>query len=512
MKLPFLGIGALLAACSDPASEPPDATPGARTITAHEALTNRGADGATTAINSDLDRAVIQALAQTADGWGVFPGEGSSEGVVVIRDVPAGEALVRIDYFDASPEPRVRNEYFFVGGDEDVDIDLGSWRAGRTDATYAQTSPTDLELDMTGLDAWQPQNDLAVFYEPNLGFVNIFTEDSADISGMPAAGATSTQLHIDWVNAVGGPLASEARGDRSYLMQFRFRDMSGVFVGAPVRASALPAFTQTDGQPTIVPAALGQPSPMRVRVAMDRDAFDSLREQINPLTSTALGRGFAISSSPSDVTHEFSTESLPAELVVLDSAGLDGTGRFDIGDLDVASPFPAETLYGQFATAYTVRVPRDDGFTAFVQAQIGVLTNALPTQAAPAAPIISPARSPSVGGRDAFSSPSDVGVTPEITWQPPALGTPVEYEVKILAPGGADQVYDFLWYPAATFHVPGDRTSLQVPPETLLSDRPYAIAIRAITQPLTQEQLATSPRHMALPYGWADTITSPFHP
>jgi hypothetical protein len=329
---------------------------------------------------------------------------------------------------------------------------------------------------------------------------------------MPAAGATSTQLHIDWVNAVGGPLASEARGDRSYLMQFRFRDMRGVFVGAPVRAVALPAFTQTDGQPTVVPAALGQPSPMRVRVAMDRDAFDSLRQQINPLTGGALGRGFAISSSPSDVTTEFSAASLPAELVVVEGAGLDGTGRFDLGDLDVASPFPAETVYGQFATAYPVRVPRDDGFVALAQAQIGVLTNEMPTQAAPAAPIISPALRPTIGGLDAFNTPVGVGTTPEITWQPPALGTPVEYEVKVLAPGGADQVYDFLWYPAATFHVPGDRTSLQLPPETLLSDRPYAIAIRAITQPLTQEQLATAPRHMALPYGWADTITSPFHP
>jgi hypothetical protein len=514
MKLSYLGIGALLAACSDPSSEqmPPDTMPGARTITAHEALTFRGADGATTDNNSDLDRAVIQALVRAADGtWQVFPGEGSSEGVLVIHDVPAGEALVRIDYYDGSPEPRVRNEYFFVGGDGDVDIDLGTWRNGRLDARYPDNS-TDLALDMSGLAPWQPGNDLAVFYEPNVNFVNLFFEDGADVTGMPTAGATASQLHIDWLYAVGGPLANEDRGDRSYLMQFRFRDMAGVRVGAPVRAVALPAFTQIDGDPLVVPAALGQPTPLRVRVAMDRDAFDNLRTQINPTTSSALGRGFAISSSPSDVTHEFSRASLPAELVVLDEGALDGTGLFDVGDLDVASPFPANTVYGNFATAYEVRVPRPDGFVAFAQAQIGVLTNTLPTADAPATPIISPVRVPTVGGKDAFSFPTGVGVTPEIAWQAPALGTPVEYEVKILAPGGADQTYGFLWYPAATFHVPGDRTSLQLPRETLQPDLPYAIAIRAITQPLTVEQLATTPRSMALPYGWADTITTPFQP
>lgn len=514
MKLYLLGIGALLAACSDPADEPPDSTPGARTITAHEALTNRGADGATTSTGSDLDRAVIQALVRGDDGdWQIVPGEGTSDGALVIHDVPAGDAIVRIDYYDGSSEPQVRNEYFFVGGDADVDLDLGTWRVGRTDAHYGEIAPTDLELDMTGLDAWQPQNDLAVFYEPNLGFVNIFTEDVPDtIVGIPAAGATSSQLHIDWVNGVGGPLASEARGDRSYMMQFRFRDMNGVAVGAPVRAVALPAFTQSDGMPTVVPALMAQPTPMSVRIAMDRDAFDTLRAQINPNTGAALGRGFAISSSPSDVSKEFSSASLPAELVVLDASGLDGTGPFDVGDLDVASPFPASSVYGQFATAYPVSVLRDDGFNANVQAQIGVLTNAMPTAAAPAAPIISPARAPTVAGKDAFRSPIGVGLTPEIAWQAPAIGTPVEYEVKILAPGGADQTYDFLWFPQATFHVPGDRTSLELPPETLQADRPYAIAIRAITQPLTLEQLAAAPRHMALPYGWADTITTPFHP
>ena len=88
----------------------------------------------------------------------------------------------------------------------------------------------------------------------------------------------------------------------------------------------------------------------------------------------------------------------------------------------------------------------------------------------------------------------------------------VEYEVKILAPGGADPRYDFLWYPSAIFHVPGDQAALALPPEILEADLPYAIAIRAIAQPLGRDVLATAPRKLALPYGWADAITPAFKP
>ena len=485
-----------------------------RTITATDALTFRGADGTHDEWPIDLDRAIVQAITQADDGtWTIVPGMGTSGGVVVVDDVPAGDGYLRVDYHDSSPEPRPRNEYFWIGSDDDLDLDLGVWRAGRADADRAWTAPTDLQLDVTGLSPWQPGADLAVVYTPNLGFVNVFQQDIPEaVSGMPAASAVATELHIDWATAVFGPLASADRGDRSYLMQFRFRQVQGVIVGAPVRAVALPQFDQHDGEATVVAAALAEPAPLRVRLAMDRPAFDALRPDLGRDVGAALGRGFSISSSPSVVAQEFSPQSVPAELVVLDDGALDGAGPADLGDLDVASPFPVETVYGQFVSVYPVTVARDDGLVAQAQAEVGVITNAIPTQAAPAAPIIGPVRAVTVAGHDAASAPLGVGLTPEIAWQPPALGTPVEYEVRVLAPGGADPTYDFLWYPAAIFHVPGDRTSLTLPPELLRPDWPYAIAIRAVTHALPADVRATHPRHLALPYGWADTITPAFKP
>lgn len=512
-RLALTAVPLALAGCPDPTSPPPDPG-GTRTITARDGVTLRGADGATRVIPVDLDPAVVQAYARGADdAWRVFAGEGRSDGTSTVDAVPAGGAWLRLDYFDASPEGRPRNEYFWVDGEDDVTLELGTWRHGRAQPEIATTIPTELALELSGLAPWQPGRDLAVVYAPNASFVNVFSQDGEGIRGIPAPGATGASLRVDWAGALAAPLIDAAHGDRAYAMQFRFLDVGGAFVGLPIKSAELPAFSQRDGMATSVAAALTVPAaPLRVRVAMDRDAFDALRPAIGADVGPALGRGFAISSSPSVVTEEFSPSSLPAELVVLDGDALDGAGLFDLGDFDVASPFPASSTYGFFASAYPVTVARDDGLTAHAQAEIGVITHVMPSASAPAAPLLGPVRGVTVGGRDAFGGPTGVGVTPEIAWQPPALGTPVAYEVRILAPGGADPTYDFLWYPSAIFHVPGDRTRLALPPETLEPDRPYAIAIRAITHPLAPEVRATSPRLLALPYAWADTITPAFHP
>lgn len=514
MSFHLCRAGALLAlaGCSDPSS-PPDSTGAARAITAQEAVTLHAADGTSLAIPTDLDPAVVQAYARDGDGvWSVFAGEGASDGTLRVDGIPAGAAWLRIDYFDASPEARARNEYFWIDGDDDVALDLGTWRAGRAGVKLATTIPTELRVDLSGLTPWVPGRDLAILYAPNIGFVNVFGEDREGISGMPAAGATGSALRVDWAGALAAPLLDATRGDRAYAMQFRFREIGGMFVGAPVRAAALPAVTQHDGASATVAAAFTSGTSLRLRVAMDRPAFDALRPAIGRDVGPAFGRGFAISASPNPVSETFSPTSLSTELVVVEGDGLTATGPFDLGEQDVASPLAADHVFGQFISAYPVTVARDDGLIAQAQAEIGVLTNVLPTLTAPAAPIVGPVRDVMIAGRDAFGAPTGVGLTPEIRWQPPALGAPVEYEVRILAPGGADPRYDFVWHPSAVFHVPGDQTSLLLPPEVLEPDLPYAIAIRAITHPLAADVRASAPRHMALPYGWADTITPAFKP
>lgn len=500
--------------CQDPAppAEPPPTT--GRTITARDATTLRGADGTSVSFATDLDAAVVQLYARdAAGGWTSYAGDGTSVGQLRVAGATADAGWLRVDYFDPGPEPRPRNELFWIdGASDDVAIDLGTWRTGRPDVRFATVVPTEMRLQIANLAPWQRDVDRLVVVAPNVGFAQVFSQDGGGITGMPGAGDTAATLSVDWAGALGAPLLDAGRGDRAYAMQFRFTNRDAMWIGAPVKAATLSAVTQQNGALSSSTVALGDASTANVRVAMDRPAFDALRPDIGDEVSPAFGRGFAISAAPTPVTEELSRTSQPLELVVVEGEAIAGTGPLDLGDVTVASPLPSTSTYGTFISGYAVTVARDDGLVAHAQAEVGVITQTLPTQAAPAAPIVGPVRNITVGGKPAFSAPLDVGVTPQITWEPPALGTPVEYEVKILAPGGADPTYDFLWYPSAVFHVPGDQTSLALPPEVLEPGLPYALAIRAISQPIGRDVLVTSPRKVSLPYGWADAITPAFKP
>jgi hypothetical protein len=498
MKFQFRCAAALCALAGCPEPGPPDAAP--RTITGTEALTLRAEDGTTRTFPRDLDASVIQVYMHDADG--VYAGEGRVDGTLVVGEVPAGTGWLRIDYFDPSAEPRPRNEYFWIEGDADLAVDLGTWRFGRADVEHAITIPTELRVDWSGLAPWQPGLDFAVIYTPNARFVNLFVEDREGITGMPAAGATGAALHVDWAGALGAPLID---GDRSFAWQFRFREIDGIFVGAPIRAAELPAFRQRDGGEAKVAAPLAEPTPLRVRVAMDRPMFDGLQE------APAYSRGFAVFSSPSNVREDFSPDSLPAELLVVEGDALAESGMLDLGDVEVSSLFAAHTVFGTIGSAYPVPLDRADGATGIGEAQIGVMTPELPTAGAPARPLVGPVRDITVGGLAVSSNPDGVGLTPQIAWDAPLLGTPVEYEVRILAPGGTP-IYGYLWDEAAIFHVPGDRTSFVVPPEVLVPELPYALAIRAIYHELPREVRIAAPHKRSVPYAWADTLTTWWKP
>jgi hypothetical protein len=510
----FLAALPLALVACDGGDDTGDDAPALRTVTARDAIELRAADGSVQVVGTDLDRAIVQAVARDATGaWQVYPGMGTSAGEIEIPGVPTGDALVRVDYEGSGPEPQPKNEYFWVRGDADVALDLGIWRTGRTDWQRAETSPTDLGLDLGGLAAWQEGLDLLVVYVPNLDFVNVFDSDIPDsVSGFPATGATSADVHIDWVNAVAGPLVRDDKGDRATLMQFRFAEKGGTYVGTAVRAAALAPFSLTDGAATTVDATLAQTGALTARLAVDRDAFDALRPAVSPQASAAVARGFEVRSSPSDVAVEYSPASLAAELVVIDEGGLDGTGLWDLGDVTLANAFGPETVLTRTVSIYGAPLPRDDGFVANGYVEIGTITPGVPAAGRPAAPIIGPVTGITINGVDAFTAPTNVGTTLTIAWQPPALGTPIAYDVRLVGPGGADPSYEYGWYDAATFHVPGDVTSLELPPELVQDDRPYAIVIRAITSSASTDAFLAAPRHVALPYGWAESITPPFYP
>ena len=124
----------------------------------------------------------------------------------------------------------------------------------------------------------------------------------------------------------------------------------------------------------------------------------------------------------------------------------------------------------------------------------GALISFVPVSAStPIAPQLSPPRSPQIAERDAFTAQSGVGVTPMISWSPPALGTATSYLVRI-DPVDAGDFQDV----AISVYA---GTSVQIPSGFLQPGRQYVATITAVSAPwdkLDRPPLRTgAPLHMA---------------
>ena len=90
-------------------------------------------------------------------------------------------------------------------------------------------------------------------------------------------------------------------------------------------------------------------------------------------------------------------------------------------------------------------------------------------------PSLGPVLSPTIAGRDWFQSQAGVGVTPRLSWQPPALGIATQYEVDLyeLRLNGTATAQAFV---AALFVAD---PAVTIPPGLLEAGKYYVIRITA---------------------------------
>jgi hypothetical protein len=508
----FLPLVLLLpAACGDdlPTGTSDAGATGAREVRGRAGLVRHHAGGEDRR-PLDLNRSVIQAIVEDGGAWRVFPGAGTPDGDFVIEGVPGGPYWLRVDQPAASFEALDDNAYLWTDA-SDVDFTGVAW--GRDDAPRARTAPTTIAVDAGGLAAWSAERDLLGVYIANLGFVNYFRGDvEGAVSGFPAAGATALAgLAIEWVTAVAGPLADAARGDEVQLLQVRFHDGPAGLVYATVERATTPTpFTLADGGTTALDLAFASPPALPFRLAWSLSAYEAHAADVGPGAGASAGRGLSIGAVPG-APALWSERALPLELFVVDPGFVEALAPgvdVDLGDFLLPLPVPASTLVVWHEVDFAVPIEIPDWFPAAPRARIGAYQRELPDAAHPLAPLVSPARAPRVDGADLFAGATGVALTPTLSWRPPAVGAATAYRVVLLEPGIGDALWDFVWRPAATLLVPGDVTSVRVPPDVLRPGFPYVVAVRAISQPGVD--VRATPTRQALPYGYADCISAPF--
>jgi hypothetical protein len=292
---------------------------------------------------------------------------------------------------------------------------------------------TTLALNVSGLEAWDPNNDDLQLTAPGAG-IGFGSFVGAGFS--PQAGDTSFSASVDDVTFVngngGGGLIDTSQGDRVFLTQLTPGPSSAgvASFNRLTRGVEVTSLIMANGGSTPLTAAL---APVAQTSSFDltlrRGQFDALRADV--------GAGAQIAF------HFTGVDALPAGL----AAGVIG-GTPDLitalvlpGTTDVplsatyGNPFPAQWApFGFLATIYRVpiSVPTDSGPVTFTQSANVFFQAALPGFTAHGlSPLVGPVHNPTVGGQPMLAGASGVGTTPRVAWDEPLVGHPTSYSVRL---------------------------------------------------------------------------------
>ncbi|HZW89669.1 MAG TPA: hypothetical protein VFF12_11370 [Myxococcaceae bacterium] len=311
-------------------------------------------------------------------------------------------------------------------------LDFDQFVLGRANVVSPGNGTT-LALDLSGLEAWDPNNDDLQITAPGagLGFSSVLNVGLA-----PQAGSTSFAASVDYASYTGanggGGLIDTSQGDRVFLTQLTPGPSSAdvASFNRLTRGVEVTSLIMADGATTPLSAAL---APVAQTSSFDltlrRGEFDALRADV--------GTGAQIAFSFTGV------DALPAGL----AAGVIG-GTPDLvtalvlpGTTDVplsatyGNPFPARwSRFGFLATIYRVpiSVPTPGGPVTFTQsANVFFQADLSSFTVHGLRPLVGPVHAATVGGQPMLAGASGVGTTPRVAWEAPLVGQPTSYTVRL---------------------------------------------------------------------------------
>lgn len=448
-------------------------------------------DSATTLQPRDLTTTPIQVLVpNSGGGFDTLTGQGNSDGTFSISNVPVGYYWLKFG-----------RSYLWTNVDH-VQWVLDSY--GRPDVVYPGTSPTNLQMTVTDLNAWQGTDEL-FWAVPNQGY-SYSTFGLSGITNAPNPGDTAlTNYTMDFVQ-VGLPLLDATKGDQGYVTQLTSRVASGQTFRALGKVFTLPATTMTDGAPAVANGGfLDISQSSTVRLNWKRSALAAMTSSVNP-TATVGTTEFGLWVSPLGTSVGVPLEAF--QIFTYDSGDVGATTDLDLGDLAYGNPFPsAWTTLAETYFIWNVSYLAPGATTPVVMGRSAyTATTTLPTAATPIAPLLSPIQNPKINGKSLFENQVGVGLTPSISWDAPSTGAPTGYVVSVYPLVNTGGVSSF--QARTTFRTVA--RSFTLPPGVLASGSTYVITISAVRNP--GYSYASNPFQSAFPYAtspMASAIVAP---
>lgn len=380
-------------------------------------------------------------------GWGNSQGRLLEDGGYLIPAVPAGEAIVIFLTTQGLVSSASRFDF--------------SWTVqGRPTAEFPNPNvPTSVRIAATGLLPWAA-GDALVFSSLETPFRLL---QLATIT--PGSTAISGSLRWDQERV---PMFRGSEGDSFMLSTMRPRLLGQVSYQSLTAGRTVSPPDLTAGADITVNLSLVEPAPVGADVHIDFPGFEQALREARP--------GQALLASSFAVTHRRGLREvgvvrygyrgneagLPMVLGENIPIGLPDTrGRVQWADL-----MPRDELVASLSTRFDVRVSAGsvtDSIPIFV-------TRTLPvSDTIELVPTLSVPRALAINGAPSTSFRAGVGLTPTLSWDAPARGSPSRYLIVVL--DLVDQNFSQAFYTT--------KRTFTIPPFTLMTGRTYVATITA---------------------------------
>lgn len=485
-------IGLALIGCTQGGSENADLSggmkdgAGLRNVTGTNKIMYVSASGFTERAR-DLSTYKISALIQ--NGLGSFAeiiGAGKADGSFSIPDVPSGAYWLRSQPMGAKPL------FLFTTATQ---VDLGSATGDRADEVIAAATGTKLAVKLSGLFPWQPDCLLETYVPTLLQWFSWFGPDDSSIMN----GDTTWSSTIDLSSQL--PLIEGGKGDTLYFLQLCADPMANN-TQTLRRIYQTPPFTMAEGMTSTVMGAMTDvPLDRELSGRWQRSAFlahaDAISKQPTPMQPPSLNFGLSVLPNPG--AQGFITAT--ADLFLTNSDG--GTTDLDLA-VSYGDPFPSawSSVYSA-SILIPIQFLAPGAKTPTNLNWGGMMAGSDLTQSGALAPRVSPIRQLQVGGKDAQSPQSHVGLNPTVTWATPQTGTASGYQIRVGLLDSPDGMTSQL-RPIATLFT--TQLSATLPPGVLQSGQAYVLVVTAISR--GRMDFASAPLRSSFPEGSADAVSA----
>lgn len=402
------------------------------------------------------DLSVAALIPDGSGGFSAIAAEPPVDGVYRIPGVPSGT------YYLQRATPALQR----ITITQEREVELIEHHAGRPDVAMAQ-SPMELILDVTGMNPWTDHDYLELSSYGAGAMGELFMSDTVAIGATTLQQAAAEELPFAAPALIDG-----SRGDLAWLVQHAGRTAGTRQYTSIARTAELPPFTQVDGQPTALSAALQDAPPRTLTLDWRRSSFAAIAADIHPsATQSSEDVIIEVNAAPEGQ----SLDNFYPTLLSLSDAPPDSSDASL--DLIYGNPFPAAwaeqlTVCASYEISLVVPDAVNPEYESTSVCSLASLTGLTAVQIEPS---VSPPADLRVNGQPASGDLQGIGEAPVVSWGPPAVGTAERYRVSL-------RRYDVdqgRFVSAAYFYTEG--TSVSIPPGLIQAGTVYTLNVLALS-------------------------------